>query len=148
MAGKTGETAFNNPAVFSGLPFYNAGSIRYLDSRLFQFLAKLNYIFIFFFLLGSFGFYFLLRYLKLKKTSCFFGATAFLLINAWSSYIEAGHLHKFMPIMYIPILTLLLLKILDKPNLLNISSYIVLQIFQIDPCIIKFYFILCYFLRL
>ena len=125
---ETKSLAFWNPAVFSGLPFYSAGSISYLDSYL-QLIVKFS--FIFYFLVGSFGFYFLLKYLKLRKTSCFLGAIAFLLLTPWTSYMEAGHTLKFIPVMYIPVLTLFLLKLLDKPNLLNFSIYTVLQIFQI-----------------
>ncbi|MCB8994778.1 MAG: hypothetical protein H6538_04140 [Bacteroidales bacterium] len=115
---QTGQTAMWTNSLFSGMPAYliKAGK----SYNIFHFLQPVLRLYLPFFTVGIlfvylFGFYFLLRVLKIKALTAFLGASAF----AFGSYnliiIAAGHVTKAYAIAYMaPVLAGIILTFQGK----------------------------------
>ncbi|PID30105.1 MAG: hypothetical protein CSB55_00335 [Candidatus Cloacimonadota bacterium] len=124
---KTGETAYWNPVLFSGMPVYwKTDTVKSIDS-FFYFIGRIfggrgGQCFVFY-LLGFAGMMFLGRHLKFPPFASFTVALGFVLIPHWASLIQIGHFMKFRPIMLFPLLTVTALRILKKPGILNLALF-------------------------
>jgi hypothetical protein len=124
---QSGEKAYWNPTLFSGMPTYwkmdtvkTADTVFYLLGRIFGGRGGQSFIF---YLLGFAGMMFLCRHLKMSPLASFIAAIGFTLMPHWASLIQIGHFMKFRPIMLLPLLLVTFLRILKNPNILNLSLF-------------------------
>lgn len=123
---KTGETVYWNSPVFSGMPIYHrlGGKAFNFDTILDKFLDKILYQYIWIYLIGFIGMFFLLRFFRLGYLPSVFGGLAFILIPYYMSLLSIGHFAKFRPIMYMPLVTFFFVSFLNKKNLLWLIGFI------------------------
>jgi hypothetical protein len=123
---KTGETVYWNSPVFSGMPLYHRleGKAFNFDTILDKFLDKILYKYIWIYLIGFIGMFFLLRFFRLGYLPSVFGGLAFIFIPHYMSLLSIGHFAKFRPIMYIPLVTFFFVSFLNKKNLLWLIGFI------------------------
>lgn len=123
---ETGETAYWNSPVFSGMPIYHriSGKVFSFDTILNKTLDKILYKYILIYLIGFIGMFFLLKFFNLNYWSAVFGALAFIFIPHYMSLLNIGHFAKFRPIMYIPLVTFFFVSFLNKKNLLWLIGFV------------------------
>lgn len=119
-----------NPISFSGQPAYDGTfTVKNLDI-----IIHRSYIIFYpigYFIFGAIGIFLLSKYLKFYTRTSFLISIAFMLLPHWSSLLQEGHFWKIDTLMYIPLLIFLFLKLIDKPNLKNLSLYIIFQSLQL-----------------
>lgn len=123
---ETGETVLWNSPVFSGMPVYHrlGGRINSIDSFLNKVLGKIIYLYIWLYLIGFMGMYYLLRFLKLSYWASLFGGLAFIFIPHYMSLLSIGHFAKFRPIMYMPFVTYFFLSFMKRKHLVWLCGFI------------------------
>ncbi len=116
---ETGETVLWNSPVFSGMPIYHrlGGRVFSIDTLLSNTLYRIIYQFIWIYLIGFIGMFYLIRYFKLSYWAAVFGGLAFIFIPHYMSLLNIGHFAKFRPIMYIPVVTFLFVSFFNKRHL-------------------------------
>ena len=125
------EKALWNPTVFSGMPlYYHIKSVWHLD-LLFSYMGFVLYTPILYYIMGAIGFILLFKYLKFSHAVCLFGAISFVFTIHWANLLEIGHFMKFKPIMLLPLILYLFLKLMRKPNLFNMALFALVQTWQI-----------------
>ncbi|HRY83049.1 MAG TPA: hypothetical protein P5533_00280 [Candidatus Cloacimonadota bacterium] len=91
---------------------------------------------IFLLFVGGLGIFILLRHLKLSPWIAFFGAVAFIFSCHWVGLIEIGHNTKFRAVMYIPWVVWSVLRLREKPGLLNLgiaATFLITQLRENHP---------------
>ncbi|KQC11055.1 MAG: hypothetical protein APR54_11350 [Candidatus Cloacimonas sp. SDB] len=123
---ETGETVLWNSPVFSGMPIYHrlGGRVFSADTFIAKTVGKVLYLYIWLYLIGFIGMFYLLRWLKLSYWSAVFGGLAFILIPHFTSLLNIGHFAKFRPIIYMPLVTFLFLAYFNRKNLLWLCGFI------------------------
>lgn len=103
FAKETGEKALWNPNMFSGQPIYFRFNPQTpsIDTMVNVFQRFFGTAFIWY-LVGSFGFFFLMRYMGISPIVSFAGALAFTLLPHYQSLWIEGHATKFRAVMAIP----------------------------------------------
>ena len=103
FAKKSGEKALWNPYMFSGQPIYFRFNPQTpsIDTVVNFFQRFFGTAFIWY-LVGSFGFFFLMRYMGISPIVAFAGALAFTLLPHYQSLWIEGHATKFRAVMAIP----------------------------------------------
>ncbi len=125
------EKALWNPTVFSGMPlYYSIKSVWHLE-LLFSYMGFILYTPILYYIMGAIGFILLFRYLKFSHAVCLFGAISFVFTIHWANLLEIGHFMKFKPIMLLPLILYLFLKLMRNPNLFNMALFALIQTWQI-----------------
>jgi len=132
------DNALWTPNMFSGMPAYMIS----FPNR-FPFLESLTKLTdkvinwrIFLLFIGGLGIFLLLRQLKLNPWVAFFGAIAFVFSCHWVGLLDIGHNTKFRAIMFIPWVFWALLRLRDKPNLLNMglmATFLITQLRENHP---------------
>ena len=122
----TGEDALWNPHIFSGMPTYHriSGKAFSLDTIIQLYLGKILYRYIWLYLVGFIGMFYLLRFFKLSWWTSAFCALGFILIPHYMSILSIGHFQKFRPVMYMPFVTFFFISFLNKKNLLWLIGFI------------------------
>ncbi|MDY0150677.1 MAG: YfhO family protein [Candidatus Cloacimonas sp.] len=132
------DQALWTPAMFSGMPSYMISfpnRYPFLES-LTKLTDKIINWRIFLLFIGGFGFFMLIRHLKLSPWIAFFAAVSFVFTCHWLGLIEIGHNTKFRAIMYIPWVLWALLRLKEKPNLLNLgllATFFITQLRENHP---------------
>jgi len=123
---ESGEETFWNPPVFSGMPVYHRKRplVFSFDKIIHNILDKVVYAYIWLYLIGFIGMFYLLRFFKLGFWESVFGGLGFMLIPHFMSLLNIGHFAKFRPIMYMPMVTFFFLSFLNKKNLLWFFGFI------------------------
>ncbi|MDD4310285.1 MAG: hypothetical protein PHO32_07890, partial [Candidatus Cloacimonetes bacterium] len=127
------DQALWTPNMFSGMPAYMISfpnRYPFLES-ITRLTDKVISWRIFLLFMGGLGIFLLIRHLKLSPWIAFFGAIAFVFSCHWVGLIEIGHNTKFRAIMYIPWVFWALLRLRDKPNLLNLGLLATFMITQL-----------------
>ncbi len=125
------ERALWNPTVFSGMPlYYHIKSFWHID-QVFNFVGEFLYTPILYYFMGAIGFILLFRFLKFSHAVSLFGAISFVFTIHWATLLEIGHFMKFKPIMLLPLLLYLFLKLMRNPNLFNMALFALIQTWQI-----------------
>jgi len=130
---KTGETALWNPPLFSGMPYYHriGGRVFSLDTFFNNVLGKILYLYIWLYLLGFIGMYYLLREFKISFWAAVICSLSYILIPYYMSMLSIGHFAKFRPVLYMPIVTYFFVSFLNKGKLLRLSFFILVFSIQI-----------------
>ncbi|MCF7918702.1 MAG: hypothetical protein K9N06_02180 [Candidatus Cloacimonetes bacterium] len=123
---ESGEDVLWNKTVFSGMPIYHRKSagIFNFDTIIHKYLDKIFYRYIWLYLVGFTGMFYLLRFFKLNWWACAFAALGFILIPHFMSILSIGHFQKFRPVMYMPFVTFFFLSYLHKKNILWLLGFI------------------------
>lgn len=126
FAKETGETVYWNSPVFSGMPIYHriGGKVFSFDTILNKILDKIIYKYIWIYLIGFIGMFYLLGFFRLGFWSSVFGGIGFIFIPHYMSILSIGHFAKFRPIMYIPLVTFFFISFLNKKNLLWLIGFV------------------------
>ena len=130
---KIGERSMWNPAVFSGVPTYYSWSavIWNLDTIVALTIAHIIKYNVLFYFIGAFGMFFLLRHFKFNVWVCVFGALATVLLLHTNILFQEGHFKKFRTLMMLPFVLLTFIRMLDKPTMMNLAWYILVQSVQV-----------------
>jgi hypothetical protein len=132
------DQALWTESMFSGMPAYMISfpnrypfleSITKLSDKIINWRIFLLFI-------GGLGFFLLIRHLKLSPWIAFFAAVAFVFSCHWVGLLDIGHNTKFRAIMYIPWVFWALLRLQDKPNLLNLglmATFLITQLRENHP---------------
>lgn len=130
---ETGETVLWNSPIFSGMPIYHrlGGKAFSVDTFLSKFLSKITYKYIWLYLVGFIGMFYLVKNLTENYWAALFSGLAFLLIPHFMSLLSIGHFAKFRPIMYMPLVTLLFINVINKRNLIWLAGFIIMFSVQI-----------------
>lgn len=118
---ETGKTALWNLPVFSGMPMYHRvyGKAFNVDKIIGKKgLGKIVYMYVWIFLIGFIGMFYLLKEFRLNYWAAVFGALAFTLIPHCISLLNIGHFTKVRSIMYMPMIMFFFLSFLKKKNIL------------------------------
>ncbi|MBN2016603.1 MAG: hypothetical protein JW794_00470 [Candidatus Cloacimonetes bacterium] len=120
------EEVYWNSPVFSGMPSYHRKRplAFSFDKIIHDILDKVVYAYIWLYLIGFIGMFYLLRFFKLGFWESVFGGLGFIFIPHFMSLLNIGHFAKFRPIMYMPIVTFFFISFLNKKNLLWLLGFI------------------------
>ena len=123
---ETKETVLWNSNVFSGMPVYHriSGKAFNFDNILKHFLKNILYKYIWIYLIGFIGMFYLLRFFKISWWSSALCALGFILIPHYMSILSIGHFQKFRPVMYMPFVTFFFVSFINKKNLLWLLGFI------------------------
>ncbi|MFC1887846.1 hypothetical protein ACFLYK_03455 [Candidatus Cloacimonadota bacterium] len=115
----TGETVLWNSPVFSGMPTYHriGGKNFSFDSIIYKYFDKIVYQFMWIYLIGFIGMFYLIRYFKISYWAAVLAGLAFIFIPHYMSLLNIGHFAKFRPIMYIPFVTFFFISFFNKRHL-------------------------------
>jgi hypothetical protein len=132
------DNALWTPYMFSGMPTYMIS----FPNR-YPFLESITKITdkvinwrIFLLFVGGLGIFLLLRQLKMDSWIAFFAAIAFVFSCHWVGLLDIGHNTKFRAIMYIPWVVWALLRLKEKPNMLNLgllATFLITQLRENHP---------------
>jgi len=108
------------------MPVYHrkSGIAFSFDTIIHSYLGKIFYHYIWLYLLGFIGMFYLLRFFKLSWWTSAFCALGFILIPHYMSILSIGHFQKFRPVMYMPLVTFFFLSYINKKNLLWLLGFI------------------------
>ena len=100
---RTGEVALWNPYLFSGMPKYmRLGPQTPSVDTIINFIGNLIGNMFLWYIVGSLGFFFFMRYMGLSVIASFAGAMAFTLLPHYQSLWIEGHNVKFRAVMAVP----------------------------------------------
>lgn len=91
---------------------------------------------IFLLFVGGLGIFILLRHMKMNPWIAFFGAIAFIFSCHWVGLIEIGHNTKFRAAMYIPWVIWSIMRLKEKPGILNLglaATFLITQLRENHP---------------
>ncbi|MEN6444464.1 MAG: YfhO family protein [Candidatus Cloacimonas sp.] len=132
------DNALWTPYMFSGMPTYMISfpnrypfleSITKLTDKIINWRIFLLFI-------GGLGIFLLLRQLKMDPWIAFFAAIAFTFSCHWVGLLDIGHNTKFRALMYIPWVVWALLRLKEKPNMLNLgllATFLITQLRENHP---------------
>ncbi len=121
---ETGERALWNPAIFAGMPKYHRSKpAAFSVDTILDFIGRLTHNVFIYYLFGAVGFYFLLRYLKMRPLICFIIAMLFILMPHYKSLYTEGHFTKFRALMILPWILLSFKYFLERRNLLGAALF-------------------------
>jgi len=153
----TGEVARYNPYVFGGIPnIFNLPKSNLTIDGLLDVAGNLLSLPLVFFLLGGFGQFVLLRYLKFTPLQSLFGSMVFVFAPYYKSLVIAGHGTKIEAIMYLPWIIWSLLRVMKNRKGLDVvflTLVVALQIRSSHFQVVFYSAILCgiiaiyYFIR-
>lgn len=132
------DQALWTSSMFSGMPSYMISfpnRYPFLES-LSKLTGKLINWRIFMLFIGALGFFVLIRQLQMSPWIAFFAAIAFVFSCHWVGLLEIGHNTKYRAIMHIPWVIWALLRLKDKPNLLNLgllATFLITQLRENHP---------------